>query len=115
MSQDKSTLDGSSSEPIPNDLRDAFWGAIGAYSNWSYGQPEPEISYQRRPISISLVCDLVGHYDDPMPTDFWNLLTSLAPRSEDPPAGQSFASGARFLQKQIGDKQRRFNLMDRSK
>jgi hypothetical protein len=89
--------------------------AIGAYSNWRAGQSEPEISYQRRPIAISLVCDLVEQHEDLLPTDFWNLLTSLAPRSEEPPAGHSFASGARFLQKQIRDKLRRFNLMDRSK
>jgi hypothetical protein len=104
-----------STEPIPNDLRDAFWGAIGAYSNWRVGQSEPEISYQQRPVLISLVCDLVEQYEDQLPAKFWDLLTSLAPRSEEPPAGHSFASGARFLQKQIGDKRRRFNLMDRSK
>lgn len=102
-------------EPISRELRDAFWGAIGAHSNWRPGQPEPEIIYQQRPISISLVCSLVGQYEDPLPTNLWDLLTSLAPRSEEPPAGQSFASGARFLEKQISDKRRRFNLMDRSK
>lgn len=74
-----------------------------------------DLSYQRRPIAISLVCDLVEQYEDPLRADFWNRLTSLAPRSEEPPAGHSFASGARFLQKQIRDKLRRFNLMDRSK
>jgi hypothetical protein len=110
MPQDKSTT-----AQIPGALRVAFWGAIGAYSNWRYGKPEAEVSYQQRPVSISFVCNLVGQYEDPMPIEFWNLLTSLAPRSEEPPAGHSFASGARFLQKQIEDKQRRFNLKDRSK
>jgi hypothetical protein len=86
---------------MPDDLRRAFWGAIGAYSNWRFGQPEPEISYRRRPTAIDLVCDLVGQYEEPMPSSFWDPLTSMAPRSEEPPVGQSIASAARFLQKQI--------------
>jgi hypothetical protein len=74
---------------------DAFWGAIGAYSNWRFGQPEPGVSLHREQTSISLICDLVARHDDPIPTDLWDLLVSVT-RSGEAPKDQSFASGARF-------------------
>ena len=100
-------------EPIPRELRDAFWGAIGAYCNWRYGRPEPKVSLRQEQTAISRICELATKHDDPMPADLLRLLISAAPHSEEPPKDQSFASGARFLQKLIRDKQHRFNLMDR--
>ena len=100
-------------EPIPQELRDAFWAAIGAYGNWRYGRPEPKVSLRQEQTAISWICELATKHDDPMPADLLSLLISAAPHSEEPPRDQSFASGARFLQKLIRDKQHRFNLMDR--
>lgn len=99
---------------VPNDLRHAFWGAIGAFSNWRPGQPEPEVSYQQRPTSISIICSLIEQYEEQMPGDLWRLLISQTRRSAEPPLDQSFSSGGKFLQEEIADKRRRFNLMDRS-
>jgi hypothetical protein len=97
------------SNQIASELCDAFWRAIGAYRNWRPGQPVPEVSLRGKQITISSICELVAKHNDRMPEQYWELLTSLASPSEEPPT-ESFASGARFLQMQISDKQHRFNI-----
>jgi hypothetical protein len=52
-----------SPDPISIELRDAFRRAIGAYSNWTRGESEREVSLDGKPVAISFVCDLVGMHD----------------------------------------------------
>ena len=48
--------------------------AMGAYKNWSRGQPEPKVNYWRELVTISYVCLLVEQHDERMPYDLWHLL-----------------------------------------
>src|SRR5271170_3176572 len=51
------------SEPIPNDVRQAFLEAIRLYKDWRFGGSEPLVSFRKlRQISISGVCELVLSY-----------------------------------------------------
>jgi hypothetical protein len=82
-------------DPIPRELHDAFWGAIGLYRDWGRGQPEPEVSLNQKPVTISLVCDLVMQFEDPMPDELWRLLADTARGSVE--LDRSYGSGARCL------------------
>jgi hypothetical protein len=94
--------------PIPRVLCDAFWGAIGQYNDWCRGQPEPEVSVDGRPFTISAVCDFVSKFGDLMPAERWDLLAGVSRSGDELPNDQSYGSGARFLAHLIREKKARF-------
>jgi hypothetical protein len=92
-------------DSIPPDLRSAFLNALLRYHDWSSPEGEPEVSIDRRSISISAVCGLVMKYTGPMPEAVLSLLhrmthpgLDLAELQED----CSYRGGARCLLKLIG-------------
>ena len=99
--------------PIPKELRDAFWGAIGAYSAWHHRQPEPEVSLYHRPTAISSICDSVSIHDGPMPDSLWLHLETVTRGSEQLPEDRSYRSGARFLGRLIKVKKGLFDRITR--
>ena len=72
----------------PKELRNAFWGAIGAYNDWHPRQPEPEVSLHQQPTVISSICDSVGKHDGPMPNG-WLHLEMVTRGSEQLPEDRS--------------------------
>ena len=99
--------------PIPKDLRDAFWGAIGAYSQWHHRQPEPEVSLHQQPNTISWICDLVSRHDAPMPDSLWHHLEVVTRGSGKLPEDRSYRSGARFLGRLINERKDLFDRLSR--
>ena len=99
--------------PIPKELRDAFWGAIGAYSHWHHSEPEPEVSLYQQPTAISSICDSVSLHDGPMPNSFWLHLESVTRGSEQLPEDRSYRSGARFLGRLIKIRKALFDRISR--
>ncbi len=93
-------------DPISRDLRNAFWGSIGAYHDWCQGQPEPGVSLDQKQVSISWVCDLSR---DPMPDDLWRLLEAKARGSAELIEDRSFGSAARWLARLIREKRESFD------
>ena len=99
------------SEPIPNDVRQAFLEAIRLYKDWRFGGSEPLVSFRKlRQISISGVCELVLSYrNEPLPENIHNVLRNVIgvaranPLDKDP----SYAAGAQCLLKMIDVNRRR--------
>jgi hypothetical protein len=98
--------------PIPRSLQDAFWGAIGAYSHWSRGEPEPRVSLEGQEVPIGLICDLVTRYQEAMPDNLWQLLKHVAGTTAGMPQDRSFASAARWLGRLIAERQEWFSRPD---
>jgi hypothetical protein len=97
-------------DPISRELSVAFLGAIGRYRDWCRGEPEPEVTFAQRDVSISLVRVLVMGFKDPMPDSFWDLL--LAPEAgghDDSIEDRSYDSGARYLAKLISERREHFS------
>ena len=98
--------------PISPALRDAFWGAIGLYGDWERRQPEPMVSLDQKPITISAICDIVGRFDDEMPEHIWRLLVYSIGSFGEQPADRTFRSGARHLAKLINWRKEHFAHFD---
>ena len=106
------------SDPIPNDVRQAFLEAIRLYKDWKFGGSEPLVSFRKlRQISISGLCELVLSYrNEPLPENIHKVLRSVIGGArpnlldKDP----SYAAGAQCLLKMIdvkrGGPQRRPNV-----
>jgi hypothetical protein len=93
-----STMVDTSSDPIPEELRQAFNEAVMQYSYWDSVGPEPEVMLHRAPWTISAVCSLVTKFDDPMPDNIFQFLCGQADSSSKLLEGdRSFRSGARCL------------------
>ncbi len=101
------------SEPMPNDVRQAFSEAIRLYNEWKFGDSEPLVGFRKlRQISISGMCELVlGYRNEPLPANLRNLLRHLIDGThvnlkveldEDP----SYTTGAQCLLKMIDDHRR---------
>ena len=99
---------GQLSEPMPNDVQEAFLEAIRLFNDWKFGGSEPLVGFRKlRQISISGVCELVlGYRNEPLPANLHDVLRNLidetstnlkAELDEDP----SYASGAQCLLKMI--------------
>ena len=99
--------------PIPKELRDAFWGAIGAYSHWHHSEPEPEVSLYQQPNAISWICDLVSRHDAQMPDGPWLHLEVMTRGAEELPEDRSYRSGARFLGRLIKERKDLFDRISR--
>ena len=97
----------------PKELRNAFWGAIGAYNDWHPRQPEPEVSLHQQPTAISSICDSVRKHDGPMPNSLWLHLEMVTRGSEQLPEDRSYRSGARFFGRLIKVRKELFDRLSR--
>jgi hypothetical protein len=106
-------MHGCLSSQLPKELRDAFWGAIGAYNDWHPRQPEPEVSLHQQPTAILSICDSVSKHDGPMPDSLWPHLKMVTRGSEQLPEDRSYRSGARFLGRLIKVRKELFGRLSR--
>jgi hypothetical protein len=95
-------------EPIPRTLREAFGSAIAAYEVWGGNDPEPEVSFDQMPFSITAVCYRAMKYEDLIEDGHWLRLTAQH-AAYAPPIDRSFRSGAHYLAELITEKRERFN------
>jgi hypothetical protein len=98
-------------DPIPREFCDAFNAAISAYLVWSPGEPEPQVSLNRKPFLISTVCDFAMKFRDPMPDGLWYVLLS-APGSGGEMTDRSYGSAARYLAGMIRERRKQFARLD---
>ena len=92
------------SEPISRHLRDAFYGAVQLYPNWTAFDHGPLVSVDGRRYTISEVCNLAIEISDGLPDDLLgSLMFFLNAGDRDLLEGlakdRSYASGARYLLK----------------
>jgi hypothetical protein len=68
-----------SSEPMPDDVRQASRDAINLYADWKFGRPRRPVSFRRlQKMSLSGVRDLVLSYrNEPLPADVQDELLNL--------------------------------------
>ena len=98
--------------PIPKELRDALWDAIGAYNHWRHPR-QPEVTLYQQPIAISSICDSVSMLDGPMPESLWRHIEMVTRGSEQLPEDRSFRSGARLLGRLIKVRKELFDRLSR--
>ena len=89
-------------EPISRHLRDAFYGAVQLYPNWTSLDHGPLVVVDGRRYTISGVCNLVIECNDPLPADvLGSLMYFLNAGDQDLLEGlakdKSYAGGARYL------------------
>ena len=102
------------SEPMPDDVRQAFRDAIRLYADTKLGSHERSISFRRlQKISVSGVCDLVlGYANEPLPADVHHELLNLVDeKGINCKAGlagdSSYAAGAQYLLRLIDDQKQK--------
>jgi hypothetical protein len=97
------------SEPMPEDVREAFRGAIRLYADWKFGGLERALSFRGlQQVSLSGVCDLVLSYrNEPLPgevhDELWNLMIGRLNLKEEFAEDPTYTTGARCLDKLIQD------------
>jgi hypothetical protein len=92
------------SEPISRHLRDAFYGAVQLYPNWTGLDHGPLVSVDGRRYTIGEVCNLAIEFSDALPDDLLgSLMYFLNAGDRDLLEGlasdRSYAGGARCLLK----------------
>jgi hypothetical protein len=80
--------------------------AMGAYWNWSRGQPEPKVTYRSDWVLISYVCLSVEQHDDLMPDELWRVLDGVVRKVDGLPEDKRYSSAAQFLRNLIQEKGR---------
>jgi hypothetical protein len=95
------------------DVMEAFHDAVLRYEDWG-GEPEPEVSLNRKLVPISGVCHLVAtmNIKDPLPSVFsqridWFMHTQHQTLKEEFGRDPSYATGARCLLKLIDEQLQR--------
>ena len=81
---------------IPEDFRAAFREAVGLFCGWWGPAPEPLVSLDQKPITISAVCGLVTKFNEAMPEYLQQALCDMKRGNRDL-GDRSYASGARYL------------------
>ena len=81
---------------IPDDIRAAFREAVGLFCDWWGPAPEPLVSLDQKPITISAVCGFVTKFNEAMPEYLRQALCDLMGRNHDL-GDRSYGSGARYL------------------
>lgn len=92
------------SQPISRHLRDAFYGAVQLYPNWTGLGHAPVVSVDGRRYTISEVCNLAIEFSDGLPDDLLgSLMYFLNAGDRDLFEGlardRSYAGAARYLLK----------------
>lgn len=90
------------SEQISRHLRDAFYGAVQLYPNWTGLDHGPLVNVDGRRYTIKEVCNLMMEFGDDLPDDLvGNLMYFLSAGDRDLLEGlardKSYAGGARCL------------------
>jgi hypothetical protein len=90
------------SEPISRHLRDAFYGAVQLYPDWTAFGHGPFVSVDGRRYTIGEVCNLAIEIGDELPDDLLgSLMFFLNAGDRDLLEGlakdRSYAGGARYL------------------
>jgi hypothetical protein len=94
-------------EPIPHYLRDAFYGAVQLFPNWTSADHGPLVSVEGRRYTIGQVCNLaISFRDDPLPDNLLGKLMYFLNAGdrdllEDLAKDNSYSGGARCLLKLI--------------
>jgi hypothetical protein len=99
-----------SSEPMPEDARQAFRDAIHLYADWKFGRPQRPVSFRRlQKISLSGVYDLVLSYrNEPLPADVHHELLNLIDEIRiNPKPGLTYAAAAQYLLRLIDDQKQK--------
>jgi hypothetical protein len=92
------------SEPMPEDVRQAFSDAVRLYGHWRFEAPNlpaPTLVFRSLKVSLSGICDLVTAYkNEPLPAfvnvELWKHVEDMKLKAElavDP----SYSTGARVL------------------
>ena len=96
-------------KPISPELAETFFEAVREYVRWTVGNPEPTVtSYQ---IPISMACQRVEHFTDPLPDEVFNavcfLLMGATERhlKEKLDADRTYAGAAQCLLKLVENRQ----------
>ena len=92
------------SEPISRHLRDAFYGAVQLYPNWTRLDHGPLVSVDGRRYTIGEVCNLAIEFSDGLPDDLLGSLMYLLNAGdrdllEGLASDRTYAGGARCLLK----------------
>lgn len=97
-----------SSQPIPNDVREAFLDAVRLYDDWKSGGPERLVSFRKvKRISMTGMCELILSYrNEPLPenvhNDLWKLMDETGVNLKlELTADPSYRTGAQCLLKLI--------------
>lgn len=84
--------------PIPEEYVKAFRNAVVSYIHLRKGEPEQPLRLDGNDYSIDEIADLISIFDDPMPDDIYETLSSMArPVGDSGLAGKTFKDGARAL------------------
>jgi hypothetical protein len=100
LGSERPQMMGQSSEPMPDDVRQAFRDAINLYADWKFGRPRRPVSFRRlQKISLGGVCDLVLSYrNEPLPADVqYELLNLIDEIRINPKLRLTYAAGAQYL------------------
>ena len=99
-------MDEPSPDPIPVAVRETFQAAVAACEIWGGDDPEPQVSFEQRPISITLVCDLAAQYEDDVPENVVRVLVNRlgAPNMQ----SCSYKEGAGYLAEAYQERRLRF-------
>jgi hypothetical protein len=96
-------------KPIPPGLAETFFEAVREYVRWTFGNPEPTVTFHQLP--ISMVCRRVEDFTDPLPDEVFNAVCFLVMGpterhlKEKLGAGRTYASAAQCLLKLIEGRQ----------
>lgn len=99
-----------SSDPIPNDLIEAFDQVVRFMSDWRPPEPERAVRLKGTFCTMSEVCRLLGMSSVRLPPDIFDHLSSVyidashKHLSEKLGAERTYAAGADFLLKLIDDR-----------
>jgi len=88
--------------PIPQDLVDAFRGAIQAFNTWRWEGPVPMLRFAGRPFPFYTIAQFVSVFDQDMPDDIYQTLYSLG-NGNGGPEGKTFADGGLYLRRLYED------------
>ena len=97
------------SEPIPDDVRQAFHNAVQVYADWKFGGAERPINFRRlQKISVSGVCELILSYrNEPISADVnSDLLNLIDEICKNPTVGLTYAAAAQCLLRLVDDQKK---------
>ncbi len=102
-----------SSRPISPRLAKEFFEAVREYIRWNLGDPEPSITVDRYVVPISLLCDRVSGFNDPLPDEVSDAMCFIidgtqAQLKKELRAERTYATAARCLLELIEDKKRKY-------
>ena len=108
-------------DPIPHYLRDAFYGAVQLFPNWTPTDHGHLVSVEGRRYTIGQVCDLAINFrDDPLPDNLLGKLMYFLNAGdrdllEDLAKDSSYSGGARYLLKLMDRRAADYQILEGSR